>query len=1164
MVVIHINFLYCRLLKNANLINIIKPLSIVFFLFQVYFGMAQSVALEKNHDNFNFKNYGPKEGLSLSSSTCILQDKFGLMWVGTSDGLFRFDGYQFEAFKFDPEDSKSISGNIVNCLMEDRHGNIWVGTDNGGLCVFNRLTKVFERLPKLYWKKEMYKIQSISSLLEDGSGNIWFSNSQFQYFIYDLATKDIHPLKYDLLDRLPDYYRVTTMYEDKNNTVWLATQFGLYYSLSNNKQANSTFLANNIFKKIPDMSFQTIMPNSASSDSIYLVTNDGVILSYNINNSSYKKDCKRLTQSLQENRESVQSALIDKEGNWWVATYRGGLYYYDHNTNKVHNYKHEIYNSNSLSYNFLNKVYEDRSGLIWICTDGGGLDLLNPKANNFKLYQHNPFNENSLSNNDVWSIYSNEEYMLVGTSSGLSCLNKKNNRFKNYEYYENGSNQSVVAYYSCIERDAAGNFWIGSEGEGLLRLEPKTGKMEKFEIANLKDLGISALSVSCIAFNDNEMWIGTFNEGLIRYNIKTKLASLYSHSSNPNTIAQNAITSLFFTDKNTLWIGLQDNGVNRLDITKQQFTWISTTSKTAGHLSSDIAVTIIEDTYGTLWVGTERGLTAINKKNNNVYTYNKLPGGSIDIVYGILEDKHHHMWISTNSGIYTFSLPSTTLLFEQPAKADSMIENSLRSFDESDGLPSKEFNQGAHFIDKAGVIYFGGINGLVSFDPEKVKQINRPTPYLFLQSFNLFEKRMKLDSLFNYKKEIKLQYFENYFSIEFVSPSYLNAEKTRYKYKLEGLDKSWITSRYESKISYPAVDPGEYTFRIKVTDANGRWSSEEKSFRIIISPPFWKTKLFYVAVLLLVIILFNSYTRLREKTLKRQNRILEEKVKLRTADVIRQKDLVEKKSIELESALYRINDNINYSNKIKQAILPELKEIKKLFPESFIIYNPKMVVSGDFYFFAKQETSKMQPKFAVLGIADCSGHGVSGALISVIGSTLLNDIVNLKGITKPAHILDELQLGVKETLKINEQNNYEAESIACAMCKFDFEKHQLEYASAKLPIYVVRNQQLIELACDRMLIGAGSANLYERYTENTFQLNHGDYIYLCTDGFANQFGGAKGKKFKTRRLKDMLLSLHTTSHIVQNEQINLIFNSWKGANERVDDLLIVGIRYTTH
>jgi len=504
------------------------------------------------------------------------------------------------------------------------------------------------------------------------------------------------------------------------------------------------------------------------------------------------------------------------------------------------------------------------------------------------------------------------------------------------------------------------------------------------------------------------------------------------------------------------------------------------------------------------------------------------------------------------------------VLFNNHKKADSIIENSLRNFDDRDGLPSNEFNQGAYFIDSSGTIFFGGINGLVSFEPDKILKIKSREPYLFLQSFNLFDKRMELDTLFNFKKEINLNYNQNYFSIEFVSPSYLNPEKTRYKYILEGLDNNWTTSPYQYKISYPNVEPGEYTFRIKVTDANGKWSENEKSFRIIISPPFWRTSFFYVIMILLSILMIILFTKWREKALKRENRILEEKVKLRTADVFKQKEIIEKKSVELESALFNMNEDINYSNKIKQGILPELAEIKKLFPETFIINNPRLVVGGDFYFFAKQETYQRKPKNAVLGIADCSGHGVAGALMSVIGSTILNDIVNLKGITKPAHVLDELQLGVKETLKINEQNNFEAESIECAICKFDFESHQMEYSGAKMPIFIVRNQQLISLKADRMGIGAGSANLWERFTENTFQLQHGDYIYLCTDGFANQFGGEKGKKFKTKRLKDMFLSLHTTSHVIQNEQINLIFNNWKDKNERVDDLLIVGIRYTTH
>jgi ligand-binding sensor domain-containing protein len=288
------------------LIRSIKYFLIFLFFAQATFGLAQTPALGKNAVNFNFKNFGTKEGLPLSSSTCILQDQFGLVWLGTQDGLYRYDGYQFIAYKFNPDDDQSIGGNIVNCLIEDKQGNIWVGTDNGGLCVFNRRTSSFQRFPKLYWKKEMYKIQSISSLLQASNGNIWFSNSQFQYFILDVKTNEIYPLKYDLLERMPDYYRVTNMLEDKNKTVWLATQFGLYYSVSNDTKVNLTFMANKIYKKIPDMSFQAIQFNRNSSDSIYLVTNDGVILSYNVNTNAYTEQFSIIAKTIKENVETVQ------------------------------------------------------------------------------------------------------------------------------------------------------------------------------------------------------------------------------------------------------------------------------------------------------------------------------------------------------------------------------------------------------------------------------------------------------------------------------------------------------------------------------------------------------------------------------------------------------------------------------------------------------------------------------------------------------------------------------------------------------------------------------------------------------------------------------------------------------------------------------------------
>ncbi len=1124
--------------------------------------MAQEKTNNLSESNFNIRNYGSNDGLTLSSSNCVLQDKFGIIWVGTSDGLYQFDGYNFIVYKYTPEDSISISGNIINCISEDSKGNIWVGTDNGGLCVLDRGSMKFTRMPKLYWEKELYNLQSISSIIEDSNHNIWFSNSQFQYFILDRKTLHITPLKYDLLDRLPDYYRVTSMFEDKNKTIWMATQFGLYYSISNYQKVNNTLLASKIYKKIPELSFQTLRPNANSTDSIYLITSNGLFLSFNINNGAYKYVCTALSKVLMDSKEQIQSALIDRNNNWWVATYRGGLYLYNNKTCKIDHLTNDIYNRNSLSNNFLNNLYEDKNGNIWVCTDGGGLDRINPRASNFTIYQKSLFNKQSIANNDVWSIYANKDIILAGTSAGISYINQKTNQISNYDFIEKGTKQSAVAFYSFIKPDPYGNLWVGTDGEGLLRFDLKKKSFSRVEIRNLKSLGISAISVSCIAFSGDEVWIGTYNEGLIRMNRKTGVAKVYKRSSRPNSIAQNAITALHFTDESTLWIALQDNGLNCLNINSEQFAWYSTTSKTTSHLSSDIVVSFIEDSYGTLWAGTEHGINAISPRDNKIYSFNKLPSGSIDIVYGIVEDKQKNLWFSTNKGLYSIKLLPPEILFNQPKKADRLIENSLRNFDENNGLPANEFNQGAYFIDSSGTIYFGGINGMVVFRPEQLLSKAKPNTFLYISSFNLFDKRLKLDTLINYKKEIKLNYNQNYFSIEFVSPNYLNPDKTRYKYILEGLDKDWTISPYQNKVSYSNVSPGTYTFRLQVTDSNGKIAQEEKSFRVIISSPLWESKIFYLAIILLFLLGLKVFTEYRERNLRRNNLVLEEMVKKRTADVIEQKDLVEKKSKALEEALYNINENVIYSEKIKQAMLPEIREINKLFPETFVIYCPKMVVSGDFYFFSRQETIQDKPKHAVLGVADCSGHGVPGALMSVIGLTILNDVVELKGITRPSHILDELQLGIKETLRISHDYNFEAESIESAICKFNFETNEMEYACARIPIYIIRDNRLIELKGDNMKIGAGSNNVYERFTNKLFQLEHGDFIYLCTDGFSNQFGGENGKKFKSERFKNMLLNLSTTSFIIQKEQISQIFEQWKGDHVRVDDLLILGFRYT--
>ena len=283
----------------------------------------------------------------------------------------------------------------------------------------------------------------------------------------------------------------------------------------------------------------------------------------------------------------------------------------------------------------------------------------------------------------------------------------------------------------------------------------------------------------------------------------------------------------------------------------------------------------------------------------------------------------------------------------------------------------------------------------------------------------------------------------------------------------------------------------------------------------------------------------------RKKILENQKEDLEKMVVLRTEEVVLQKAEIELKNRD-------ILDNLLYARRIQDAMLPEIHLIYENLRESFIIYMPKDIVSGDFYSY-NHKNGKI-----ILAAADCTGHGVTGAFMSMIGSSVLNQIINEKGITQPSLILNNLNTGITEALK--QRENDVTDGMDIALCTFDMEKLQLEFAGANRPLWIFRNGEFIEIKPDKLAIGGFRILRDASFTNHQIQLQKGDSIYLFTDGFADQFGGPLGKKLLSKRFREILLSIQILSMSEQEKKLTEVFSKWKGNVTQVDDVLVIGIR----
>ena len=340
------------------------------------------------------------------------------------------------------------------------------------------------------------------------------------------------------------------------------------------------------------------------------------------------------------------------------------------------------------------------------------------------------------------------------------------------------------------------------------------------------------------------------------------------------------------------------------------------------------------------------------------------------------------------------------------------------------------------------------------------------------------------------------------------------------------------------------------------------WNQKPLEYSFSIEPPFWQTKWFYFLSIAFLIGGILVYIRYRTTALEKTKRKLEHQVKIRTTEVIIQKEEIEKQKEIIELKNKDVTDSLNYAKQIQEALLPTDEEIKAALPESFILFMPQHIVSGDFYWFSHAScNNEHNVKDCILiAAADCTGHGVPGALMSMIGSTTLSEIVNEKKITLPGPILHALDNGIRTSLRQHKQDALSRDGMDIALCCSDYENMLLHFAGAQRPMYLFSEGQLEEIKGSKAPIGGYFVDEERTFTNNTIKIKKDDIIYMFSDGFIDQFGGEKNKKFLTKNFKSLLTDIHLQPMGLQKMVLKQTFLEWKGKNEQADDILIIGLK----
>jgi ligand-binding sensor domain-containing protein/serine phosphatase RsbU (regulator of sigma subunit) len=895
------------------------------------------------------------------------------------------------------------------------------------------------------------------------------------------------------------------------------------------------------------------------------------------------------SKSLSNNR--INSIIEDKDGNLLIGTWGGGLNIFDRKTETFASFLNKENDDTSLPSNTIYKIYIDKSDRIWIGTENGGLSLFDYSSKTFFTYKHNEGDERSLSNNSVSAVFEDKSGTLwVGVHrGGINYYNPNQEKFAYYthEFFRNSvSNKNIRSF--CEDKD--GNIWIGTDGGGLNKFDRKTKAFTSFK-HNIKDPN-SISSDVVLSIEEDEsgnLWIGTWGGGLNYFDKKSgKFFSYKNDPNDPTSLSSNDIWCIKKIDE-TLWLGTWSGGLNILDLKSNKNSripcgvstekstscwiadikmnskgeiWIATTfglyltnpeAKTfksffhsdtiPGSLTNNTITSIFEDSKGNMWFGAQAGLNKYIPSNQSFKKFTQQHGLPSAAIASITEDKTGNLWLGTLGGLCKFN-PET---------------EKIQTYTESDGLQGNEFSQNASLKTKDGEMYFGGINGFNVFRPENVKA-NDFIPPVLITGFQIFNKDVPvsknsvLKAHINEVKEITLSYKESVFSFEFAALNYILPENNQYLYKMEGFDKDWGSAKNSRRATYTNLDPGEYIFKVKGSNNDGIWNSIPTEIKISITPPFWRTWWFRVSMILLAIGLIALWYRRRTAAMREQQELLEKEVRERTAEVVEQKEKIQLQSEKLEDLYLDIKDSIRAAEVIQQSLLPSQEKIKKYFQHSFILNKPKDVVSGDFYWF-----DVIGDKI-IIAAADCTGHGVSGAFMSINGHHLLNKTIHTLQDIQASEILNKMNEEMISELNYEDKSIDTQNGMDMSVCVIDKTKNLLQYAGADSQIYILRNKEILQIKGNKFPIGLTISGHVQRFNNHKIELQKGDTIYMFSDGFADQIGGSKGEKLMYFRFRELLLQCSNEAFSTQCKILDTSIEHWKGNHQQTDDILVMGFK----
>jgi len=830
-------------------------------------------------ENGRVLRYSLKEGLSFGIVNSIVQDQKGLMWFGTGDGLNRFDGTSFKVFRHNPEDPQSISGNYVKTVFRDKEGTIWASSRNG-LNEYIPAKEVFKRyVPK---PERRSLVTDVSDISQGRNGSLWLSLNGSGFALFNKKSASFTYYNKKTLPPLGTNSILNTL-EDSKGLLWLGTRDSGFEILRINEKGKllkTDFDLSSLPKARINMIFEDHLTN------IWIASAKGLVLFkrdegkfYTLQIPTYQKS--NIYLSIREN----------KKGQLLIGVQDGGLYSLD--TEQLKNKKPENLSfekvtdqqNEGITQRSVQSIYTDKDDNIWLGTYGEGVYLISSIKEKFRNFSKKIKDYRAESYLRYYGICLDQEGNLwLGTDGdGIYKTKKSGEVMKHYSVDGRAGSLTDGAIISAF-CDKSGRLWFGSYSKGLFLYEPGTDSFKRYANDPSDEQSLPSNDVRAI-YEDSEknIWIGTNGGGLALLNRYTGKFTRYIPSN--SSINSNDVRAIAEDKNGNLWLGTYGGGLNYFDVKKQKFTTFFNDPAGKVYLSNHIIFSLYMDKESRLWIGSEaNGLLVFDTQKKRGRHITSKNGLSNDVINAIQAESESKIWVSTNKGLSLINLAT----------------NKIENFDQSNGLQGGQFNPNAAFYNqKEGFMCFAGTEGWNLFYPKEITRSNYK-PKVIITGLQLFGRNVEIGALQDGKtildqqigdqNKIVLQPDQSVFSLQYTALNYAFPERSSFAYKLEGLEKNWNYVQNEKSVTYRYLPPGNYHFKVKVANQDGKWFDDEAELQIQILPAWYQTwwaYLLYAAAIGALIFSYQRY-KIRQARLKYQ-------IQLAHFETQKEKELNEKK-----------------------------------------------------------------------------------------------------------------------------------------------------------------------------------------------------------------------------------------------------------------------------